>query len=92
MMGTYVDDPIWPLGRMLMCHLVADTLEELHEMADKVGVARRHFQNGSSFPHYDICKAKREIAVSHGAKPVTRRELVVVMRRFRDHHPNWRRR
>ena len=43
---------------MKMCHMLADTLDELHAMADRIGVARRHFQTDSSAPHYDICKSK----------------------------------
>ncbi len=75
-MTVYVDPPVWPYGRMLMCHMVADDLDTLHAMADKIGVARRWFQDKPGFPHYDICKAKRALAVAHGAKEVTSRELV----------------
>jgi hypothetical protein len=57
-MTIYVDSPCWPLGRMVMCHMMSDNLNELHAMADKIGVARRHFQGD----HYDICKAKRALA------------------------------
>ncbi len=66
-----------------MCHMVADTLEELHEMADRIGVARRWFQANASHPHYDICKAKRAIALSLGAVEVGRRELAAILRRTR---------
>lgn len=27
---VYVDDPIYPFGNMKMCHMMADTLDELH--------------------------------------------------------------
>lgn len=91
-MGCYVDPPSARLGRMIMCHLIADTLEELHAMADRIGIDRKHYQSEASFPHYDICKSKRILAVEAGAKMVNRRQLVEVMRRFRDHHPNWRKR
>lgn len=71
----YVDDPIWPFGRMMMCHMLADTLHELHEMADKIGVARRHFQN-ERYPHYDVCKSKRRLAIVHGAQEIDRKTFV----------------
>lgn len=79
-MSVYVDDMFAPYRRMLMCHMVADTVDELHEMADKIGIARKWFQGD----HYDICKAKRELAIRFGAKAVSRMELgriVVAQRR-----------
>lgn len=91
-MTVYVDSPVWQLGRMKMCHMIADTLPELHRMAGQIGVERRHFQADASFPHYDICKAKRTIALGFGAKEVNRRELVAAMKEFRKTHPEWRRR
>ena len=78
-MGVYVDPSVYPLGRMIMCHMMADTDEELHEMADTIGVDRKHFQGD----HYDICKAKRQLAVEAGAKEVTQREMVRVRQQNR---------
>ena len=82
-MAVYVDEPKHAYGRMVMCHMVADTLDELHAMADHIGVARRWFQRGSSHPHYDICKSKRALAVQAGAVEVDRKGLVDVMKRTR---------
>lgn len=82
-MSVYVDSPTHRLGRMLMCHMVADSSDELHAMADKIGVARRHFQADASTPHYDICKSKRAIAVQHGAVEVDRNGLIAVIRGLR---------
>lgn len=70
-MTVYVDDMRAPLGRMLMSHMVAETDAELHAMADRIGVARRHHQGD----HYDICQAARARAIGAGARPVTRRQL-----------------
>lgn len=52
---VYVGKNIYKYGRMKMSHMAADTLDELHEMAVKIGVAKRHFQNKKGKPHYDIC-------------------------------------
>lgn len=82
-MSVYVDNPLHRLGRMVMCHMLADTLDELHTMADKIGVARRHFQANASTPHYDICKSKRALAVKHGAVEADRRLMVEVIQRHR---------
>lgn len=78
-MAVYVDDAYIPYGNMIMCHMMADTLDELHEMADKIGINRKWFQNKKRFPHYDICKSKRLLAVKMGAKEVTSRELVKML-------------
>lgn len=74
-MSVYVDAPIWPFRRMMMCHMLADSVAELHAMADRIGVARRWFQN-RRYPHYDICKSKRALAVAAGAQEIGRREFL----------------
>ena len=74
---VYVDAPRHRLGRMIMCHMMADTEEELHAMAARIGVARRHFQGD----HYDICKTMRGRAIALGAQAVSSRDLVRLRRR-----------
>lgn len=81
-MAVYVDTPRHRVGRMIMCHMLADSMEELLAMADQIGVARKWFQP-ESHPHFDICKAKRAKAVAAGAIEADRRQLVGVMRRYR---------
>lgn len=80
-MAVYVDDMAARFGRMIMCHMIADTDEELHEMACRIGIARKWFQGD----HYDICRSKRRRALSFGAIEVSRRELgrrVIARRRL----------
>lgn len=81
-MSVYVDDAVYPLGRMIMCHMMADSVKELHAMADTIGVDRKHFQGD----HYDICKAKRKLAVEAGAIEITQRQMVRVRQRNRNKH------
>lgn len=83
-MSVYVDQPQHRFGRMLMCHLLADTPTELHAMVDRIGVARRWYQHSASTPHYDIAKGKRALAISHGALEVDRRELGALIRKIHD--------
>lgn len=79
-MTVYVDRPRHKLGRMVMCHMAADTLDELHAMAERLGV-RRHFQDKPGMPHYDLCKATRRQAVKAGAVEVASRDIVTACRR-----------
>lgn len=73
-MTVFVDDmhakPMGRLRRMKMSHMIADTEEELHAMARRIGVAREHYQED----HYDISLAKRALAVAAGAVEITMRQ------------------
>lgn len=77
-MSCYVEPLInygWKLGPS--CHLIADTEEELHTMATKIGMKRAWFQHskGREMPHYDLVASKRAAAVKAGAIEITRNEL-----------------
>lgn len=78
-MSVYVDDMRAKFGRLVMCHMMADSEAELHGMADRIGVARRWCQGD----HYDVCLSKRALAVGHGAVEVTQRDLVILRRGLR---------
>lgn len=75
-MTVYVDDMKAAYGRMVMCHMLADTDDELHAMADRIGVARRWWQSPAktSGSHYDIALSKRALAVEAGAVEITWRQ------------------
>lgn len=76
-MSVYVDDARHPFGRYIMCHLWADTEEELLAMVDRIGVDRKWIQGHptlssgkarkASWVHFDIVKTKRALAVKAGA-------------------------
>jgi hypothetical protein len=75
-MSVYVDDMKAGFRQMVMCHMIADSPEELVAMADKIGVARKWVQHpGTPSEHFDICLSKRKIAVKNGALEVSQREL-----------------
>lgn len=82
-MAVYVDSVFIPFRRMLMCHMIADTLEELHEMAEKIGMRREWFQASASFPHYDVAKGRREDAIRFGAVVLPRKEYFAVVDKLR---------
>lgn len=68
-MTVYVDDVRHTYGRMVMCHMWADTTEELHAMADKIGVARKWLQQPphASWVHYDVSLGAKAKAIKLGA-------------------------
>lgn len=85
-MSVYVDEPIHPFGRMKMCHLMADTTEELLAMADHIGVARKWIQRAGEWcEHFDVCKTKRAKAVRAGAVELDRRTMVRAARARNEH-------
>lgn len=68
---VYVDNMEAPFGRMIMCHMFADTHEELIAMVDKIKVQRKWIQyEGTYKEHFDICKGKKKLAIENGAKEV----------------------
>jgi hypothetical protein len=77
-MACYIDDMHrYPIGQykvgkytMKMSHMIADTDEELHAMAARIGVARRWHQGD----HYDVSLGKRALAVKEGAIEITYRQ------------------
>lgn len=78
-MTVYVDNMNAAYGRMIMCHMIADTVDELHNMADTIGVSRRHYQSPPRHrSHYDICLTKKELAIKAGAIPITLRQSAVM--------------
>jgi hypothetical protein len=87
-MTVYVD-PIfrWPTGprcfRGGCCHMTADTLDELTRFARHLGLKERWLQDGHLAHrfHFDLTPRMRTLAVAYGAKEVTDRELVAIMKR-----------
>lgn len=72
-MTVFVDTMRAPFGRLIMCHMLADSDDELHAMADAIGVARRWWQSPekTSGSHYDIALSKKALALSAGAIEIT---------------------
>jgi hypothetical protein len=73
-MAVYVDDMRAPVGRLKLCHMVADSEDELLNMAHFIGCKRKWLQH-KPITHFDICLSKRRKAVALGAIALTRREM-----------------
>jgi hypothetical protein len=76
-MTVFVDDVRHAFGRMVMCHMWADNLEELLAMADKIGVQRKWIQGHptlsfgkhreASWVHFDVSLGAKARAIDAGA-------------------------
>jgi len=78
-MAVYVDRLIniiptaaWPYHQS--CHMLADTLQELHEMAHRLRLKPEWFQD-KRIPHYDLTNKKRIMAINRGVLEITPEQL-----------------
>jgi Protein of unknown function (DUF4031) len=75
--AIYVDDANIPSRGRRWSHLVADTPEELHLAAERLGLRREWAQDKGRTLHYDLPAELREQAITLGiALPITWQELV----------------
>lgn len=77
-MPIYVDHAKLPFRDMYMSHMTADTLAELHDMAEQIGMKLQWFQHPphASFPHYDIPEKRRDMAIALGAIHISERQTL----------------
>lgn len=66
-MTVYVDAAIHPWRGKLWCHMVADSEQELHDFAKRLGLKREWYQTKSVLPHYDLTEKKQKQAMKLGA-------------------------
>lgn len=67
-----MDDAVTLWRGRRWAHLMADTLDELHTFAARLGMPRRAFQDRRSGAHYDVDAALRSVALALGAQPISR--------------------
>lgn len=75
-MTVFVDNARIEWRGNIWFHLVADTAEELHEFARKLGLKRNWFQGSASYPHYDISATLRATALRIGAVEASRTQMI----------------
>lgn len=88
-MAVYVDQLQewgWRMyGRTVAsCHMVADSLAELHSAASKIGLLPHHIQTSAlGNVHFDLTPTRRAKAVKLGAVELDRRGFVNKCRELR---------
>ena len=86
-MAVYVD-PLIPAVKSRVwrwshsAHLFADTLEELHAAAARIGLKKAFFQDREYFPHYDLTANKRARAIGLGVIPLSSELAIAKWRDF----------
>lgn len=87
-MSVYVDEMMvclrnknWPYSQA--CHLVADSVEELHEFAGRMRLKPSWFQDKPELPHYDLTKGMRLLAVKLGAVEIDGKKIIELMKKNR---------
>jgi hypothetical protein len=71
---THAQSPACLLG--VSCHLTADSPEELHAFARRLGLERWWCHEHRGRPHYDVSEKRRARALQLGAVEITARERV----------------
>lgn len=68
-MSVYVDSTRNRLGRMIMCHMWADTERELFDMAEKLEMRASWVQRPPKvrWVHYDLSLGRKQQALALGA-------------------------
>ncbi|MHB1583790.1 MAG: DUF4031 domain-containing protein [Acidimicrobiales bacterium] len=96
-MAVYVDDWRQPatVGRVdgRWSHLLADSEEELHAFAERLGLRRAWFQRSRrhpAFDHYDVTDDLRREAIRLGAVAISWRQAGRMLRARRRDQPSTR--
>ena len=82
-MAIYVDRSSVSFKGRKWCHLMADTLEELHAFAQQMNIDARLFHRDASYPHYDITLEMRSMVIAHGAVDADRKMIIAVGKRLK---------
>lgn len=79
-MTVYVNNFRFVYRGMRRCYLLADTDDELHAMADRIGVPMAwHQWVGSDGSHYVIARSMRQLAIQYGAVPISCRQAAMMV-------------
>lgn len=82
-MAVYVDFVSIEFKGYKWCHMLADSLQELHEFAALIEVDKRLFHRDASYPHYDITLQMRERALQNGAIAADRKTIITAAKKLK---------
>ncbi len=65
--------------------MLADSEDELHEAALKIGMKKAWFQDGDThtMPHYDLVESRRKWAIKNGAVEIDRKQLCEMIEKYK---------
>lgn len=82
-MTVYVDDSCLSWRGRSWCHLVADSVAELHAFAAQLGLRQEWFQYRTMYPHYDVTVSVKQRALALGARVGDKKTIVACAKRLR---------
>ena len=82
-MTVYVDDSRLAWRGRNWCHLVADSVAELHAFAAQLGLRPECFQDRTMYPHYDVTVSVQQRALALGAQVGDKKTIVACAKRLR---------
>lgn len=80
---VYIDNARVAYKGNLYCHMLADSLDELHEFAEVLGIKKCWFHGSASYPHYDVKIEFRPQAINLGAILSSRKQIIECGKRLR---------
>lgn len=82
-MTVYVDYSRLSWRGRSWCHLVADSVAELHAFAAQLGLRQEWFQYRTMYPHYDVTVSVQRRALALGAQVGDKKTIVACAKRLR---------
>lgn len=76
----YVDNAFVERRGRHWCHLIADSVEELHDFAASIGLPKHAFHRAARIPHYDVTAPQRQLVLAKGVKAITVRQGILIAR------------
>jgi hypothetical protein len=84
-MSVYVDNLMKPYKREKVCHMIADTEEELISMILNIGgKMENQLDAGTADSRFDVNEQQRELALENGAIEISKSQLAKICRERRE--------